>query len=160
MVCLGNICRSPLAEGILRYKSEKAGLDWLVDSAGTEGYHVGEAPHPLSQKVARLHGIDISLHRARKLHLQDFRDFDLLYAMSSDVLDEIIRMKREQPGLNSPRLIMDEIHPGLNESVPDPYYGPEPGYHTVFGMLDAACGVLINRFLKNQPHSFPCDSNM
>lgn len=160
MVCLGNICRSPLAEGILRHKADQAGLGWLVDSAGTERYHVGEAPHPLSQKVARLHGIDISLHRARKLQLQDLREFDLLYAMSSEVLDEIIQMKEHQPGLNSPRLIMDEVHPGLNESVPDPYYGPESGYHKVFGMLDAACEALLRRYLKIQPHSFPCGTNM
>lgn len=160
MVCMGNICRSPLAEGILRYKADRAGMDWQVGSAGTEKFHVGEAPHPLSQKVARLHGIDISLHRARKLKLQDLKEFDLIYAMSSDVLDEIIHMKGYQSGLNRPRLIMDEVHPGLNESVPDPYYGPESGYHKVFDLLDESCGALVDRYLKIQMHPFSCGTNM
>src|ERR1700759_1071281 len=76
MVCLGNICRSPLAEGILQHKADAAGLDWQVDSAGTNGYHTGEAPHHLSQKVARHHGLDISRQRARKFQAADFQQYD------------------------------------------------------------------------------------
>src|SRR5271154_6640405 len=96
MVCLGNICRSPLAEGILRDKIEKAHLNWTVDSAGTNGYHVGEAPHPLSQKVARLNSIDISRQRARRFTAADFQRFDKIYAMAGDVIDEMRRIAGRQ----------------------------------------------------------------
>src|SRR5512138_2458905 len=82
MVCLGNICRSPLAEGILQDKAWKAGLKWSIESAGTNGYHNGEAPYPLSQKVSRLNGIDISKQRSRKFVADDFDRFDKIYAMS------------------------------------------------------------------------------
>ena len=95
-VCLGNICRSPLAEGILRQKALAAGLDWEVDSAGTNGYHTGEAPHALSQKVARLNGIDISLQRARQFTPADFQRFDKIYAMAGDVVDDIRRIARKK----------------------------------------------------------------
>ena len=81
MVCLGNICRSPLAEGILQDKARKAGLKWSVESAGTNGYHTGEAPHPLSQKVARINGVDISKQRSRNFVAEDFDRFDKIYAM-------------------------------------------------------------------------------
>src|SRR5580704_914677 len=89
MVCLGNICRSPLAEGILRQKARAAGLDWEIDSAGTNGYHNGEAPHHLSQKVARHNGIDISKQRSREFTAADFQRFDKIYAMAGDVIDDI-----------------------------------------------------------------------
>ena len=89
MVCLGNICRSPLAEGILQEKIKKAGLNWEVDSAGTNGYHVGEQPHHLSQKVAKLRGIDISCQRCRRFVKEDFERFDKIYAMAGDVIEEI-----------------------------------------------------------------------
>ena len=89
MVCLGNICRSPLAEGILRDKITKAGLDWRVDSAGTNQYHTGDPPHPLSQKVAQLNGIDISEQRARRFTTTDLVQFDKIYALANDVLMDI-----------------------------------------------------------------------
>ena len=89
MVCLGNICRSPLAEGILQEKIKKAGLNWEVDSAGTNGYHVGEQPHYLSQKVAKLKGIDISCQRCRRFVKEDFKRFDKIYAMAGDVIEEM-----------------------------------------------------------------------
>src|SRR5215467_1462139 len=89
MVCLGNICRSPLAEGILKQKVKKAGLPWTIESAGTNGYHIGEPPHHLSQKVAKLNGIDICDQRARAFTADDFKRYDKIYAMSSDVIDEM-----------------------------------------------------------------------
>ena len=94
MVCLGNICRSPLAEGILQEKAFKAGLTWTVESAGTNHYHTGEAPHPLSQKVAKLNGIDISHQRARRFKADDFDCYDRIYALAGDVMEEIKRMAR------------------------------------------------------------------
>src|SRR5215213_8772226 len=94
MVCLGNICRSPLAEGVLKHKVKKAGLDWTVDSAGTNGYHIGEAPHRLSQKVARLNGIDICHQRSRQFVREDFDRYDKIYALADDVLEDIRRIGR------------------------------------------------------------------
>jgi len=150
MVCLGNICRSPLAEGILQQKARAAGLDWEVDSAGTNGYHVGEAPHPLSQKVARHHGIDIAQQRARRFTAADFQRFDKIYAMAGDVVDEMRRIAGRQFDPNKVDLLMNEAHPGSNEDVPDPYYGPEPGYQDVYSMIDAAADKIIAKYA--QPH--------
>ena len=89
MVCLGNICRSPLAEGILKEKCKKAGLNWKVESAGTNGLHTGEPPHPLSQKVAKMKGIDISGQQSRTLVIEDFGHYDKIYAMAADVKEEM-----------------------------------------------------------------------
>lgn len=150
MVCLGNICRSPLAEGILRHKITTTGLNWQVDSAGTESYHIGEAPHPLSQKVAQLNGIDISMLRARQVTSQDFANFDLVFAMSADVLEELKSMVPLPKVHNAqPKLIMDEVFPDIHRSVPDPWYGPESGYHLVYHMLDQACDALISHYTTN-----------
>lgn len=146
MVCLGNICRSPLAEGIMEHKIVGEGLHWQVDSAGTNGYHVGESPHRLSQKVALQRGIDISAQRARNFRPADFEKFDLIYAMADDVIDEIkwIAGKKFNPA--KVKLLMDEVYPGKNVDVPDPWYGPEPGYHKVFDMIDEACDAIIRKY--------------
>jgi protein-tyrosine phosphatase len=146
MVCLGNICRSPLAEGILQQKARAAGLDWEVDSAGTNGYHTGEAPHPLSQKVARLNGIDIGRQRSRRFTAADFQRFDKIYAMAGDVVDEIRRIAGRQFDPAKVDLLMNEVHPGSNEDIPDPWYGPEPGYHEVYAMIDAAADQIIAKY--------------
>jgi protein-tyrosine phosphatase len=89
MVCLGNICRSPIAEGVLASKCKEIGLDWVVDSAGTNGYHNGEKPHPMSQSVAQLNGIDISTQRSRVFKAEDMDEFDLIIPMASDVMRDI-----------------------------------------------------------------------
>ena len=96
MVCLGNICRSPLAEGILQDKAGKAGLNWIVESAGTNGYHTGEPPHYLSIKVARENGIDISKQRSRRFIASDLEDYDLIYAMATDVMEDMKRISRNK----------------------------------------------------------------
>jgi protein-tyrosine phosphatase len=145
MVCLGNICRSPLAEGILEFKARQARLDWKVDSAGTNGYHVGEPPHALSQKVARINGIDISRQRARKFIADDFQRFDKIYAMAEDVVEEMQRIAGNKFDAAKVDLLMNEIWPGRNQDVPDPWSGPEPGYHEVFKMIDLACDKLIEK---------------
>lgn len=146
MVCLGNICRSPLAEGILRDRAGSAGLDWEIDSAGTNGYHVGEAPHPLSQKVARAHRVDISCQRARRFTAADFQRFDKIYAMADDVVDDMRRIAGRQYDASKVELLMNEVHPGRNEDVPDPWYGPEPGYHEVYALLAAAADKIVARY--------------
>lgn len=145
MVCLGNICRSPLAEGILQDKAWKAGLNWSVDSAGTNGYHTGETPHHLSIKVATLNGIDISKQRSRKFTAADFDQYDKIYAMADDVLDDMKRIAKKSFDENKVDLLLNELYPGQNRDVPDPWYGPEAGYHDVFTLIDKACEQIINK---------------
>jgi protein-tyrosine phosphatase len=143
MVCLGNICRSPLAEGILQQRAAEAGLDWQVDSAGTNGYHVGEPPHRLSQKVARLNGIDISAQRSRRFVPEDFDRFHVIYAMAPDVLDEMRRIAGARYDAAKAHLLLDVLYPGQQREVPDPWYGPEPGYHEVYELIDRACTRIV-----------------
>ena len=143
MVCLGNICRSPLAEGILQHRAWEAGLKWSVESAGTNGYHNGEAPHRLSQKVAKLNGIDISQQRSRKFVPEDLERYDMIYAMAEDVVHEMRRISGSRFKAEKVDLLMNILHPGQDRDVPDPWYGAEPGYHEVFQMIDDACTHLI-----------------
>ena len=147
MVCLGNICRSPLAEGILKHKAKAAGLNWTVESAGTNGYHTGEAPHPLSQKVAKANGVDICGQRSRRFTAEDLRRYDKIYAMAGDVIDE---MRRATRGHAWPEekvdLLLNEVYPGEDRSVPDPYYGAEEGYHLVYRQIEAACDHILQKY--------------
>jgi protein-tyrosine phosphatase len=147
MVCLGNICRSPLAEGILESKAKKLGLSWEVDSAGTRNnYHIGEAPHPLSQKVAKLNAVDISRQSARAFVAEDFERFDKIYAMSSDILEHMKNIGRQKYEAAKTDLLLNEIYPGKNMDVPDPWYGEEPGYHKVYEMIEKACEKIIEKY--------------
>lgn len=146
MVCLGNICRSPLAEGILKHKAKAAGLNWTVESAGTNGYHVGEAPHHLSQKVARLNGIDICEQRARQFVKEDMDRYDKIYAMADDVLDDIRRIAGNKWNPEKADLFLNELHPDENRSVPDPWYGTEPGFHEVYKIINEICDAIIKKY--------------
>lgn len=150
MVCLGNICRSPLAEGILQQKADAAGLSWRVDSAGTNGYHTGEAPHRLSQKVALARGLDISKQCSRRFVAADFDRYDHIYAMAGDVVDEMRRIARGKFDEGKVSLLMDVLFPGQEMDVPDPWYGPEPGYHEVYDMIEAACDQIITQTIRSQ----------
>lgn len=145
MVCLGNICRSPLAEGILQNKANKAGLKWTVDSAGTNGYHNGEPPHQLSQRVAKLNGINISHQRSRKLVPEDFRNFDIIYAMAENVVDEMKRIGRNKFDESKVSLLMNALYPRENRNIPDPWSGPESEYHEVYDMINQACDKIIEQ---------------
>ena len=146
MVCLGNICRSPLAEGILKHKAEAAGLKWQVDSAGTNSYHTGEPPHRLSQKVARLNGIEICDQRARRFQAADMDRYDRIYALAGDVMDEIRLISGKSFRREKTLLLMDELYPGRQLDVPDPWYGEEPGYHEVYKMMDEVCEAIVTRY--------------
>jgi protein-tyrosine phosphatase len=154
MVCLGNICRSPLAEGILQEKAFKAGLKWSIESAGTNNYIMGEAPHPLSQKVARLNGIDISGQRARKFSVDDFDLYDKIYALADDVLEEIKKIAGKKFNPAKADLFMNELHPGKNMDVPDPWYGPEPGYHETYKLIDEVCNRIVEKYSMINPGSY------
>jgi protein-tyrosine phosphatase len=146
MVCLGNICRSPLAQGILEQKSKQAGLKWTVDSAGTTGHCIGTAPHQLSQKVAMQHGIDISRQCCRRFTSADMISFDRIYVMDSDNYREVKRISREHWNGDKVGLLMDELYPGTSQEVPDPWYGTEKDYHLVFDMISRACDKIIEKY--------------
>ena len=150
MVCLGNICRSPLAEGILQHKADKAGLNWKVDSAGTANYHVGKAPHQLSQKVSKLNGIDIGCQQCRQFKKEDLLEFDRIYVMDSSNYIDVKRISGHLWKEEKVELLMNELYPGKNMAVPDPWYGEEDGYHRVFKMISEACDAIIAKY-KPQP---------
>lgn len=146
MVCLGNICRSPLAEGILQHKATLAGLNWFVDSAGTAGYHTGEQPHVLSQKVALLNGVDIGRQRCRQFVKQDMLNFDRIFVMDSDNYAEVKRISGPVWDGDKVSLLLDTLYPGQKKNVPDPWYGTEKDYHFVFDMLSRACDKIVEEY--------------
>jgi len=145
-VCLGNICRSPLAEGILQHKVIKAGLLWQVESAGTANYHVGEPPHKLSQKVAKMNGIDISRQQCRQFKKEDMLEFDKIYAMDSENYINIKHISGDLWNESKVDLLLNELHPGKNMGVPDPWYGTEEGYHKVYKLISNACDAIIEKY--------------
>lgn len=151
MVCLGNICRSPLAEGILQKKAGEAGLDWTVESAGTNGFHTGEAPHHLSQKVAKRNGVDISRQVSRKFIAADFDHYDKIYAMAADVAGDIKRIAGSHYNEGKMDYFLNELEPGCNKNVPDPWYGEEDGYTEVYELIDKACDAIIKNYFSKIP---------
>jgi protein-tyrosine phosphatase len=146
MVCLGNICRSPLAEGIMQHKANLAGLNWQVDSAGTSGWHVGSAPHNLSQKVAKLNGVDICNQKGRQFVAKDMVEFDKIYFMDSDNYNDARRIAGSLWNADKANLLLNELYPGQNRSVPDPYYGGESGYHDVYTLIANACDKVLEKY--------------
>lgn len=147
MVCLGNICRSPLAEGIFRQRAREMGIEHVfVDSAGTSAYHVGEPPDPRSIAVAARHGIDIRSLRARQLAPDDGERFDWILVMDNQNLRTVQRML---PASHSKIHKLLRWHAPMNTpDVPDPYYGGEAGFEQVFQLLDAGCVAFIEQVLR------------
>lgn len=144
MVCLGNICRSPLAEGILQQKADEHQLNWEIDSAGTGGWHSGEPPHKLSQKIARNHGIDISHLKARQFVKEDMQRFDKVYVMDRENYNDVKRISGNLFDEGKVDLILNESNPGKNKNVPDPWYaGTDTAFEEVYQMLDKACEQII-----------------
>jgi protein-tyrosine phosphatase len=148
MVCLGNICRSPLAEEILRMKLKSSSLTEVsVDSAGTSEYHIGEHPDKRSTANARNHGVDISRHLGRQFQKNDFDKYDFIYVMDSSNYTDVMAQARSEADKAKVGLLLNELHPGKNESVPDPYFGGEEGFELVFKLLDESCTCIINKLL-------------
>ena len=147
MVCLGNICRSPLAEGILKSKLPKD--IFTVDSAGTSNYHINELPDSRSIEVAKKHTIDITKQRGRQFTSEDFDTFDLIYAMDTSNYKNIIKLARNPEDISKVRFILDEILNYNLKDVPDPYYGGENGFDAVYEMLDTACEIIANKAVTN-----------
>jgi protein-tyrosine phosphatase len=146
MVCLGNICRSPLAEGILVSKVNADKI--FVDSAGTGAYHIGKLPDERSIEVARKYGIDITNQRARKFTVKDFDTFDYIYAMDESNYQNILMLARTNQDKSKVQLILNETHPSKNLAVPDPYYGGNLGFENVYTMLEEACEIIANKLSK------------
>ncbi len=147
MVCLGNICRSPLAEGILKSKLPED--NFFVDSAGTSNYHIGEKPDSRSISIAKHYGIDINKQRGRQFTTIDFDRFDYIYAMDNSNYRNIIGLARDTSDRNKVKLILNESVPNQNLDVPDPYYGGDSGFDNVFKMLDEACNSIADKLNNN-----------
>lgn len=143
MVCLGNICRSPLAEGILKSKVDPTLIS--VDSAGTGGWHVGELPDPRSIDIAKKHGLDITDQRAKKFSTYDFEIYDYIFVMDNSNYNDVLQLSKNEAEAKKVHLILDEIFPGENVDVPDPYYGGSSGFDKVYKMLDEACTKIAAR---------------
>ena len=141
MVCLGNICRSPLAEGILQSKLDANFFS--VDSAGTAAYHIGELPDQRSIAVAKKHGIDISNQKARKFNI---KEFDVIYAMDKENYQNICSLAKNNTELQKVKMILDEVKLSQNLSVPDPYYGGDDGFQNVYQLLDEACEKISKNY--------------
>jgi protein-tyrosine phosphatase len=146
MVCLGNICRSPLAEEVMRSKIKKYGLKAEVDSCGIGSWHVGEPPDYRAQKTALNHGLDIRHQKCRQITLYDFDHFDVIYAMDNEIFDRLSQMathgRKEQEKV---KLFMNELYPNENLPVPDPYSGGMSQFEEVWKMIDAVCEAIAKK---------------
>ena len=145
MVCLGNICRSPLAEGIMRAKLSK---DFIVDSAGTDGWHAGELPDKRSISTAKNRGLDITSQRARQFKISDFNTFDYIYVMDNSNYKDVMALAPNEEVKSKVKLILNELFPNENVDVPDPYYGGQDGFENVFDMLSEACDVIAGKLKR------------
>ena len=143
MVCLGNICRSPLAEGILRSKVNYKKV--FVDSAGTGGWHIGRLPDERSIEVADNHNIDITDQRCRRFSVSDFDTFDRIYVMDRSNYENVITMARDQSDIGKVKLIRDKILSTSDKDVPDPYYGGESEFEFVYQMIDEVCDAIAKK---------------
>lgn len=150
MVCLGNICRSPIADGLLRHKVAQENLPIIVDSAGTSAHHIGQAPDERMQKVATSRGVPIDFLRARQFKAEDFEQFDIIYAMDDSNQANILKLARNENDRNKVRLFLNELYPGKDMNVPDPYFGGEKGFIDVFEMVDSTTEMIINKFKQGK----------
>ena len=142
MVCLGNICRSPLAEGIL--KSKLPNDSFIVDSAGTANYHIGRPPDKRSVAVAKKYGLNISQLSGRQFEIPDFDVFDFIYVMDRSNYEHVLKLSRNEVDSSKVKMILNEVYPNQNYDVPDPYYGGNDGFDNVYNMLDEACTIIAN----------------
>ena len=146
MVCLGNICRSPLAHGILQSKLDAD--TFYVDSAGTAAYHIGELPDSRSIAIAKTHGLDITSQSARQFKVNDFDRFDLIYAMDQSNYSNITGLARSNEDIGKVKLILEANPSILDKNVPDPYYGRDSGFKNVYNMLESTCQIIAEQLQK------------
>lgn len=145
MVCLGNICRSPLAEGIMRQKIEEYGIDAEVDSAGTANYHVGEHPDPRSVESGAVHGVDISHLRGRQFVTEDYDRFDRIYVMDKSNYGNVLSLARNDADKDKVDLLLNADQPDSWRVVPDPYYGGAQGFENVYQLINSACDAIAQK---------------
>lgn len=145
-VCLGNICRSPLAEGIMLHLKDKHSLNVEIDSAGTAGYHVGEAPDNRTIANAKKNGVDLSSLRARQFDKKDLDTFDKIYVMDHSNLRNVLALAKDQKQKEKVSLFLNAVYPGKDLEVPDPYYGTEQGFEDVFQLVYKACETFSLQF--------------
>lgn len=145
MVCLGNICRSPMADGLLRKKVAESGIDVEVDSAGTSNFHVGEAPDHRMRETAKRLGTPIDSLRARQFNQNDYDYFDLIYVMDTSNYQNVVNLARNDSDRQKVKLILEELYPGSKMEVPDPYFGGEQGFVDVYNMLDSATDIIMEK---------------
>jgi protein-tyrosine phosphatase len=150
MVCLGNICRSPVAEGVLKHLSTKKNLALDIDSAGTAGYHIGEQPDKRSIKNAKKNGVDISKLKARKFSKADFDEFDRIFVMDESNYKNVISISSEKHHHSKVDFLLNQLTPGKNLPVPDPYYGNEKEFEDVFQLIYKACDKLTDELILNK----------
>lgn len=150
MVCKGNICRSPLAEGVLRELATNNGFNWVIDSAAIKAFHIGKTPDPRAIYTAEKHHIDISTHKCRLLTIEDFEDFDIIYAMSQDILDFMKDMAPENRH-HKLKLLMNEVDPQSNQDVPDPFHGEEKDFDYAYDLILLGCQQIIKKY-NGQPN--------
>lgn len=148
MVCMGNICRSPMADGIMRHKVKQQGLDVMVDSAGTISLHAGENPDPRATQCILSKGVDIRGLVARQFTKQDFKDFDYIFVMDNENFRAVQNLAESDKEMQKVDFLMNLVTPQANIAVPDPYYGGPEGFEKVYRMIDKATDVLIEK-LKN-----------
>lgn len=146
MVCLGNICRSPLAEGILASKLPKD--KFHIDSAGTGNYHIGKQPDSRSIATAKKNGLDISNQKARQFSSKDFEVFDYIFVMDNSNYDNVIELAKNNEQKAKVDLILNQLFPSENVDVPDPYYGLQNGFDMVYQMLDETCDILAKKLIE------------
>jgi len=146
MVCLGNICRSPLAEGILASKLSKE--NFIVDSAGTGSWHVGHSPDKRSIAVAKKNGLNIQNQKGRQFTTSDFTDFDYIYVMDSSNYNDVIKLAKTEEHKNKVRLILNELFPDENVDVPDPYFGATNGFDNVYQMLNEVTDIIAKKLIE------------
>lgn len=145
MVCLGNICRSPMAEGIMKKKLEDNNIEGFVDSCGFESFHTGDSPDRRGVETALKHGVDISKQKSRLFKVADFDNFDKIYVMDKNNYRDVSAVARNEEDLKKVDLIMNVVHPGSGMPVPDPYYGGSSGFNKTWDLLDQATDVIIGQ---------------
>ncbi|MEI8193164.1 MAG: low molecular weight protein-tyrosine-phosphatase [Flavobacteriia bacterium] len=149
MVCLGNICRSPMAEGLLRKKIQEQGLLVSVDSAGTSAHHIGQAPDARMIETAKRNGTVIEDLRARQFTAKDFLDFDRIFVMDEHNLKDVLQLTDQEAYKNKVRLLLSILPSHEISAVPDPYYGNASGFQNVYDLLDMATDAVLKEIIND-----------
>lgn len=150
MVCLGNICRSPMADGLMRKKVKDNKLDVVVDSAGTGDWHIGDQPDPRMMETAKRNGVPIDELRGRQFKVEDFDAFDRIIVMDKSNFDNVRKLSRDEKDTQKIEMFLDLTHPGKDLEVPDPYFGGDEGFQDVFDMLDAGTDVILKELKESK----------